>query len=184
MKIYKIAGIMAIWALVIALFFGFQEWMNAHSVDIWVKTVPVDPRDFFRGEYMRLEYDFSTFNLSRFPEGTLPENLSQVYAVLKEEKEEGIHVLDYFSSTSPEQESVVFLRGKPAWGNRVQPHIQLRYNLESYFVPEGMGPKLERELFDQLKIRIRVNQWGWAQIIEVSTDDSDPTTPANPLPSQ
>jgi len=61
MKIPKTLWILLLWLSIIVLFFSFQAWQDRSSRDIWVKPVPVDPRDLLRGEYIILQYDFSVY---------------------------------------------------------------------------------------------------------------------------
>lgn len=44
---------------------GYRTYWLASSERIILKTTPVDPRDIFRGDYVRLAYDITTLNLDQ-----------------------------------------------------------------------------------------------------------------------
>lgn len=50
------------WIMIIGGFIGFKEFTLRTGQEILLKTVPVDPRDLFRGDYVILRYDISTIN--------------------------------------------------------------------------------------------------------------------------
>jgi uncharacterized membrane-anchored protein len=172
MKIPKTVWILLLWFSIIVLFFSFQAWQDLSSRDIWVKPVPVDPRDLLRGEYIILQYDFSVYNSKNLKQGEKePRQAKSLYAVLKEEQK--LWILDYFSFDKPSSDRV-FLKGKLRERfneENVYDGAFVIYNLESWFVPEGQGPILEQNLGGSLKAKLRVNPWGSARIVEVSTEE-------------
>jgi uncharacterized membrane-anchored protein len=118
-----------------------------------LKTMPVDPRDLMRGDYMILRYEI----------GQLPETMKAatwqgqcVYTTLKSE---GDHwsldqvLFDLPADTQP------FIRGRVE-NNRIV------YDLEKYFVPEGKGNPLGIITVD---VAIRPN--GEAQIKQLYHDN-------------
>jgi uncharacterized membrane-anchored protein len=52
-------------ALLLAGIIGYREFRLNTGFRVLLKTVPVDPRDLFRGDYVRLSYDISTLDLER-----------------------------------------------------------------------------------------------------------------------
>jgi uncharacterized membrane-anchored protein len=130
------------------------------GTEVKLQTRPVDPRDLLRGDYVVLGYD-----ISQVPSGALFKQPSSsrnpvVYVKLAP-KPDGIyeavsvHAAPVLVS-SPE----VLIRGRIVYGASCEPDgqsfcekLQLRYNLEKYFVPEGQGRKLE-EARNQRKLTI------------------------------
>jgi len=93
---------------------------------VMLKTLPVDPRDPLRGDYIILNYEISR----------LPENFSsgeregrEVYVILKEEG--GFAVTDRVQEWKPGY-GERFIRGRVRRG-------RIEFDLEKYFVPEGKG---------------------------------------------
>ena len=139
--------------------------------EITLPIVPVDPRDFFRGEYVRLGYDISSVP-ARLLEGPLPDANAAFYVTL-ERKPDGTWVPIKLTRT---RGGGKLARSHRAEGARhVRPAVQdpsnpnaaylVRYGIESYFVPEGEGPRLEALARDKkLAARIAVDKGGNAAI--------------------
>ncbi len=122
---------------------------------IKLKVVPVDPHDFFRGDYVVLSYDFSRFD----PAGITGENRNapnpddtkwigrDVYVALTPA---GDHH-DVASCGFQRPASGPFIQGKAAygWPNRVE------CGIEAFFVQEGEGKRLEN-LIREKKIMAEV----------------------------
>ena len=120
------------------------------GTEVTLQTRPVDPRDFLRGDYVVLGYDISQLPagaLKNQPTGTrhptvfvkLTPNRDGLYAPVS------VHA-EAIAVTSPD----VLIRGRVDYGatcgtggRAFCDELRIRYNLESYFVPEGEGRKLE-----------------------------------------
>jgi uncharacterized membrane-anchored protein len=129
--------------------------------EITLPIRPIDPRDLFRGEYVRLGYDISTVPLN-FLEGPRPKPNEVLYVTL-EKKEDGAWRAAAVTralpaATSPDR---IVLKGRPlAPGS-----TWMRYGIESYFVPQGQGPKLEGMARDRkLAALVAVDKAGNAAI--------------------
>jgi uncharacterized membrane-anchored protein len=119
------------------------------EVTLWTRLV--DPHDVLRGDYVTLNYD-----ISRLPAGLLKDQpvgaRNPIVFVKLAPNSDGIYEAisvhaDAVAVNSPE----VLIRGRVAYGATCGPKaglfcdkLQIRYNLESYFVPEGEGRKLEQ----------------------------------------
>ena len=101
---------------------------------IRVATVPIDPRDLFRGNFVILSYKFST--LRSIPPGIHnTHNYKDGQTVFVTMKQDG----DLWKATGISRERPkegVFLRGEYR-RNRIE------YGIESYFVQEGTGKPIE-----------------------------------------
>jgi uncharacterized membrane-anchored protein len=139
--------------------------------EIILPIVPVDPRDFFRGEYVRLGYDINSVP-ARLLEGQLPDANAAFYVTL-ERKPDGTWVPSKLSRTLTEESSPdrIVLKARATSGrlhrDPSNPNATnfVRYGIESYFVPEGEGPRLEALARDKkLAARIAVDRSGNAAI--------------------
>ena len=107
--------------------------------EIVLPIIPVDPRDIFRGEYVRLNYD-----ISNVPEillqGPAPKRNQPFYVTIAKNPEGGWTPVKVTAAmpheTDPDR---VVLKGRA----RQAFNSQVRYGIESYFVPEGQGRRLE-----------------------------------------
>ena len=115
--------------------------------EITLPIVPVDPRDFFRGEFVRLDYDIRRVPV-RLLEGPRPRPNAPFYVVL-EKNAQGAWTPLKISRAKPDEVSPdrIVLKARSAfrWPPGTSPNADLsvRYGIESYFVPEGQGRRLE-----------------------------------------
>jgi uncharacterized membrane-anchored protein len=113
---------------------------------VMLRTLPVDPRDYLRGDYIILNYEI----------GQIPQNLAgtdldgeEVYVVLKDDA--GFSVMDRLGFAAPEN-GERFIRGRIRRG-------RIEFDLEKYFVPEGRGnPPLP------ITVEVALREDGRAQI--------------------
>jgi len=120
--------------------------------EITAEVIPVDPRDLFRGDYVILGYAFSTAEVN-VPEGTSQGDT--VYVTLKPlapGQWEVVSVAGAYPSLAGGPDNVV-LKGIVSYvmrGAEGEPlKAQVRYGIESYFVPEGTGRALEEKVRDK-----------------------------------
>lgn len=150
------AGLIAA-ALAQALAIGWMVWgrvsLLANGREIVAEVVPVDPRDFFRGDYVILGYRFSTGTDIALPLGV--HKGDAVYARLKQS---GPAQWDVSSVTQDHPGAVgadeVVLKGRVDWVRRDKPEDpaqvgRLRFGIENYFVPEGTGRALEKQVLEK-----------------------------------
>jgi uncharacterized membrane-anchored protein len=121
------------------------------GAEVTLQTLPVDPRDFLRGDYVILRYDISEIVAGSLKDQPSRARNAEVFVKLAP-KREGIYEAvsvhaDPVAVVSPE----VLIRGRVEYGATCGTKVhafcatlRVRYNLEKYFVPEGEGRKLEQ----------------------------------------
>ncbi len=134
---------------------GYHEVSIASGKTVVLQTVPVDPMDLFRGEYVQLRYTIST--LGDIPGVTTLEHGDKAYVHLEQDGEvwEATEV-----SKTRHDDWDVFIAGKVTRVGRNTTTVE--YGIESYFVPQGKGPEIERAI--DLKMRVAINTSGQAFI--------------------
>jgi uncharacterized membrane-anchored protein len=121
-----------------------REWVLHRGRTVWVRTVPVDPRDVMRGDYVHLNFPFSQVPRAMWRDGLKDQKLlkrdQQVFLVLRPANGD-LYEADYLTDRRPA--AGVYLRGRvnDRWGGDV---ANVRYGLEAYFVQQGTGLDLER----------------------------------------
>ena len=118
---------------------GWHEHVRANAPVVRLKTVPVDPQDLLRGDYMILRYEISNVKLpdanarNRAPGG------DEYWVVL--EPRDGYHVAVSASHEKPaiRPDQLLVLGVPSARGG-------LDYGIETYFVPEGKGTPRFRKI--------------------------------------
>ncbi len=113
--------------------------------EIVLRTVPVDPRDLFRGDYVILNYDVSRVSLAGLdaPEGLRKGD--QVFVTLRPTEDDWqVAAIDVDHPQSLSEGGVVIAaRVRFVRGTGDSRTVRIDYGIESYFVPEGTGKALE-----------------------------------------
>jgi uncharacterized membrane-anchored protein len=114
--------------------------------EIVLPIVPVDPRDFFRGQYVRLDYPAGRVALA--PADGVPVKRNEtLYVTLEKTAEGGWRPVDVSRTLRREDNpDRIVLKARSLWDAPVHDRwigATVRYGIESYFVRQGMGPKLE-----------------------------------------
>ncbi len=135
-----------------------REALLKSGREIVLPVQPVDPRDLFRGDYVILGYDISQVTL---PSAIESANLGvlrrgdPVYVTLQPVANGG-WIVTGLAETYPSHGTAggVTLKGRVTYGPFTDPRspstgaqrVSVRYGIESYFVPEGTGRKLEADV--------------------------------------
>lgn len=108
----------------------------ARGRTVILKTVPVDPRSLFMGNYMILSYEISTINLKEVSQN---DNIADykpgktVYVFLNEQKSGATPVLISLAKPIEENREPV-IRGKIT--SRSSSTITVDYGIDRYYIPE------------------------------------------------
>ena len=142
-----------------------------NGTEIKLKTLPVDPRDLFRGDYVILSYPISTIPGS-IVTGEVPKvNGRERLVVRLKPGADGLWTATEasFGTLAPEEGSVL-LRTQPfdyySVTDGVLPDsLFVSYGIERYYVPEGEGKVLEdARNQEELEVEARVSADGTPQI--------------------
>ena len=146
--LFGVAALVQIALLVVMIVDRMQ--ILREGTEVTLQTPPVDPRDLLRGDYVVLGYDISQLPagpLAGQPAGNATPSCSSSSRPIAD------GLLSRRSRYMPSRRGhgpEVLIRGRVAYGTTCGSSrrafcdkLQIRYNLESYFVPEGEGRKLE-----------------------------------------
>jgi uncharacterized membrane-anchored protein len=131
---------------------------------VLLKTVPVDPRDLFRGDYVVLSYDISRIGREKWRDPSYQQG-DTVYVTLRPEGK--FWETEQVSRTAPGGKTL-FVRGTVTYV--ADDSLRLEYGIESYFVPEGTGHELERAAGHGLAVEASVDRAGRAAIRRVAVE--------------
>jgi uncharacterized membrane-anchored protein len=142
-----------------------QERALAGGTVITLETVPVDPRDLLRGDYVILNYKISTVPMQLFspsPGQQLP--IGESVYVLVEKHGDFYEVVRASEAPLDASPGEVMLKGQVerTWDTK---QVRLQYGLERYYVPEGTG-----NLKGKLTVQAAVPASGQARIKQVLVD--------------
>jgi len=165
-KIFIIIGFF--WIVIIGGFIAFKEYTLQTGSEILLKTRPVDPRDLFRGDYVILRYDISTINTDALSYNDYDFKEDDKIYVLLNVDNNRIGTLTNIDKNKPSEG--IFIEGvvKSAYNNR----LNVEYGIESYFVPEGKGREIERNL-RKIYTKVAIDNFGNAVIKSLVLDGKD-----------
>ena len=153
MRRTAIVIVVALQALVLAYMAGEREYIVRFGEVVFLRTAPIDPRDVFRGDFVRLDYELSRVNASLL-RGTLGEAShrkgQKVYAVLESGASDLSH-LDYLTDVQPQ--SGVFMRGRIRYGG-IADTVYAKYGIEQMFVEQGSGIDIEKRRGNRQTLQI------------------------------
>jgi uncharacterized membrane-anchored protein len=149
-KVLLFAAVAVIQVAVIALMVVDRARVLRDGQEITLATRPVDPRDFLRGDYVVLNYEISSL-----PAGALKDTPSSgkgTIVYVKAAPKDNV-----YAAVSVHKERVavtgneVLIRGRASYGATCGPDnrsfcdsLQIRFGIESYFVPQGEGRDIEK----------------------------------------
>jgi uncharacterized membrane-anchored protein len=121
--------------------------------EIILPVVPVDPRDIFRGDYVNLAYEISNVP-AQLLVGPAPRRSAPFYVTLAKNPEGNwtpVKVTRALPAETSPDRIVLLARSR----SRYPESTWVRYGIESYFVREGQGRRLE-ELATSKRVAVRV----------------------------
>lgn len=159
--------IIIVWGLFLLVFIALKQFTLYTGTDVTLKTVPVDPRDLFRGDYVILNYTINSINLDSIltieksfkknDEIYLKLDMNSKYAkpieVSKNRFKNGIAIKGVVSSWN---------------GNR----LDVKYGIETYFVRQGKGKEIESKI-EKIDVIVTVDKYGKALIKKLLFDDEN-----------
>lgn len=136
------------------------------GTEVRIRTIPVDPRSMFRGNYARLRYDISDLAADQLPNNEELRNGEPVYVTLKP-GEDGLYQYAAVSLVKPDSE--IFLRGRIE-NRRYQANgsnYRIKYGIEAFFAPKEKALQLESDLRDGGVAVLMVSRNGKARLKDV-----------------
>jgi uncharacterized membrane-anchored protein len=116
--------------------------------EIKLRTVPVDPRSLFRGNYARLNYEISSVPAGKLAGRSIRHG--EVVYVSLTQAEDGVY--EYADVSLEKPDHGTFIRGRYQHSNfglagqSDVEQLSIQYGLEAYFAPVEEALALEREL--------------------------------------
>ena len=142
------------------------------GTEVRVRTVPVDPRSMFRGNYARLAYEFGTLpeNALRKEEGLRP---GEVVYVSLEPGDDDAYV--YAGASLERPAEGVFLRGRLV---TISAPYRVRFGIEAFFAPKESALALEKDLRNGGTAILMVSGGGRAALKDVVANPMPDSAPA------
>jgi len=140
-----------------------HEHAISSGTKILVKAQPIDPEDFFRGQYVDLSYEFSTVSIMDSV------NAGQAVYVVLSKHDNGVWSSVFASTHRPSRDlpsrNLIVIRGKATYDAPDGGRVSVIYGVETLYVEEGQGLRLERATSaGRLYVRLSIASDGKASI--------------------
>jgi uncharacterized membrane-anchored protein len=120
------------------------------GTEVTLQTRPVDPRDFLRGDYVVLSYDISSVPAGELKDKPSSGKTAPIYVKLAPRADGFYEAVSVHQEPVPVTLGEVLIHGRVIGGSNCGgfssvfcERLQIRYGIESYFVPEGEGRAIE-----------------------------------------
>jgi uncharacterized membrane-anchored protein len=153
-----------------------QELLLANGTKVLLKCEPVDPRSLFSGDYVILNYKISTIGENIISKSNLKDiyNLERkdIYVALNLKANDKHYSIAAISDNFDELKSKysTVIRGRVEWGSADS--LRVKYGVESYFVPQGEGKIIEKQLND-VSVEVSVADNGDSAISKLFIEDQE-----------
>jgi uncharacterized membrane-anchored protein len=166
-------------AIILAIIL-FKLAVLTSGTDVFLRIIPVDPRDLLRGDYLTFQYEISNADPYLLWVDPQIRNGDTVYVVLR--KSGKYWTAQEVQKTKPLNYNQIYIRAKVAGGlgsktgllpnQRPEPSpIHLVYGLEEYYIPEGIGSGLNLWTRDkEVSARVVVDEDGNAVLKQIYLD--------------
>jgi len=141
-----------------------QENIIKSGEKVLLKCEPVDPRSLFSGDYVILNYTISSIDqksVKMYGEGDYKKH-DYIYVALQKNSKTGVHdaaaVSGNIDDLKKDYSTVIKGRVKNSWGL-----LNIKYGVESYFVPQGEGLVIEKDL-ENTTVEVSVTDKGESAI--------------------
>ncbi len=160
-------GFLILFLIIIGSFILNKERVLWNGTEVILETVPIDPRDILRGDYVILKY--------KIGEGEKIKNIlenknfsygDKVFVNLKQKPDQRVEVVDVFKEKN--KAGNLFIKGIyfEDWNGK-----KIKFpEIEQYFVPEGKGWEVERMRGKNLEALIILTKDGEAVLKNLLKD--------------
>jgi uncharacterized membrane-anchored protein len=160
-----------LWVAVAVGIISLKQYTLRTGKTIVLETVPVDPRDFLRGDYVILRYKISELDLNQIKSTKSYYHSGENIFVELESKGKFYEAAAVYGKKDIAAGKVI-LKGKVKYFYNKK--LEVDYGIGSYFVPEGEGREIERNMRgskSSVSAEIVVDSTGSALIKRVYIDN-------------
>ena len=140
----------------LVLFFSIFIFTNEYTLqtgeEVFLKIIPVDPRDILRGDYIILRYEIQeNEKIKKFIVDKNLSNGDEIYLILEKDKNKNGY-LKTISLIKPKNK--LFIKAE------IKNKNDIYFGIDKYFVPEKKG-RINQE---NLKVLVSVDKYGYVKI--------------------
>jgi uncharacterized membrane-anchored protein len=167
--------------LILAMVYQRAEILRSGQ-EVRLEIVPVDPRDLFRGDYVVLDYAISSVDLPKDAKSEFRRG-QKVFVTLRPDETRRARAVAISSERPAVSDADIVILGTVTASSVCPPNeaglrvckpgiraVLVKYGLESYFVPQGEGKKIETTEKARLEVVAAVAASGQAAIKRLLID--------------
>ena len=155
----KLAIVVAIQALILLSIIGFKQYTIWTGDTVLLKTIPVDPRDLLRGDFVRIQYDISTVDLDKIAGDD--QYSGTVYVELQRSDGGYWSAVALHGRRERSFDGTVLIKGHAThFGRGGGSRISVTYGIEQVFIPEGAGSSLPSGRGHVVAVEVKVDRFG------------------------
>ncbi|MFT7652448.1 MAG: putative membrane-anchored protein [Candidatus Azotimanducaceae bacterium] len=150
MKRYGIIGLVILQIAILAYMAAGREYLLAYGKEVWLRTAPIDPRDPFRGDFVRLRYAISNLPANLLTDGEISKEEAATFKgqiIYVSLQPDAGQVYRFKNATLDQPANGTFLKGRvtnaPIWPTI---RLDMKYGIEQLFVEQGKGKEIEEKL--------------------------------------
>ena len=143
--------------IVLAYMAGEREYILRRGNIIHLRTAPIDPRDMFRGDYVRLNYEISRIPLVVINDAADAKELKKGQKIYVSLKEGSNGLYELVEARLHKPRAGLYLTGRSVYPHRlssVTSPLWVHYGIEAYFVEQGKGREIEKQRGNRTGIQI------------------------------
>jgi uncharacterized membrane-anchored protein len=153
-RLHWFVTIVAAQVLLLLGWAGYHEWNRQTARTILLLTEPVDPRDLLRGDFMILGYKISRVPAPVGTTGPVAAGRELWVSLRANGRFHEVTTTSWARPVDPDP-TVVVVRGR-THGRSDTRTLRVDYGIEKYFVPEGQG----RPIFKEMVVEATVGPLG------------------------
>ena len=146
--LFALAGVVQA-GLIAAMVYDRAQILR-EGVEVTLRTRPVDPRDFLRGDYVVLDYEISRLRAGALKDTPTTGRGTYVYVKLTPNAEGFHEAVSVHAERVPVTGQEMLIRGRVTSGSTCGAgnwtfceQLFVKYGIEKFFVPEGEGREIE-----------------------------------------
>ena len=158
----KLGIVIAIQAVILLGVIGFKQYTVWTGETVVLETVPIDPRDLLRGDYVTVRYEISTLDTGDLAGDDSIDDT--VYVELRREDDGYWRAVAVHEDRRRDFDDTVLLKGKVTYQrggfSRDDDAYNIDYGIEEIFIPEGSGRTIDEQRSRSLAVELKVDRFG------------------------
>jgi uncharacterized membrane-anchored protein len=152
-----------------------QELLLTRGTKVLLKCQPIDPRSLFSGDYVILNYEISQIGEEIISKSGIKNSneleRKDIFVALKPKSDAKYHEAAAVSENIGELKKryPLIIRGRVEYASNT---LQVRYGVESYFVPQKEGKVIEESLKD-VSVEVSISESGESAISRLFIADKE-----------